>query len=318
MQLTELSPELADAADVLSDQLRNHLLRMAGIVEPHADAVDASFVRTLARKNLNLKVRSALLAIMPGAAARMLASGVTTSGFIEEVEYHGRRLAKLNVPPSQIIQALQDYDRLLCPLLESLEASEFANMQWVREQLQFCTILTLNNAYYQVREAETQAFYELFRVELESRNLDELLRRFLQTLMRVCRAEAAHLYLWGEGGPSRALLYAGSDSQGAVMAASHTSVSGRIARRLAHSKQIDPQGKDSDLILDSDWRSKSRWCWSVPLAVGDRMSGVMQFGFAKPYEWLPREQDLLLGAAERCLLAAEKARLVENLAAREE
>ena len=68
-------------------------------------------------------------------------------------------------------------------------------MQWVREQLHFCIILTLNNAYYQVREAETQAFYELFRIELESRNLDELLRRFLHALVQVCHADAGHLYL---------------------------------------------------------------------------------------------------------------------------
>jgi signal transduction histidine kinase len=44
----------------------------------------------------------------------------------------------------------------------------------------------------------------------------------------------------------------------------------------------------------------------------------MQFGFAKSYEWLPREQELLAAAAERCLMAAEKARLVEDLAQREE
>ena len=44
----------------------------------------------------------------------------------------------------------------------------------------------------------------------------------------------------------------------------------------------------------------------------------MQFGFAKSYEWLPREQELLAAAAERCLMAAEKARLMEDLAQREE
>ena len=44
----------------------------------------------------------------------------------------------------------------------------------------------------------------------------------------------------------------------------------------------------------------------------------MQFGFSKPYEWLPREQELLAAAAERCLMAAEKARLMEDLAQREE
>ena len=44
----------------------------------------------------------------------------------------------------------------------------------------------------------------------------------------------------------------------------------------------------------------------------------MQFGFTKPYEWLPREAELLSAAAERCLLAAQKARLMEDLARREE
>ena len=44
----------------------------------------------------------------------------------------------------------------------------------------------------------------------------------------------------------------------------------------------------------------------------------MQFGFSKHYEWLPREQELLAAAAERCLMAAEKQRLMEDLAQREE
>jgi signal transduction histidine kinase len=44
----------------------------------------------------------------------------------------------------------------------------------------------------------------------------------------------------------------------------------------------------------------------------------MQFAFSKSYEWLPREQDLLAVAAERCLMAADKARLMEDLAVREE
>jgi signal transduction histidine kinase len=54
------------------------------------------------------------------------------------------------------------------------------------------------------------------------------------------------------------------------------------------------------------------------LAADGRTAGVMQFAFSKPYEWLPREQDLLAAAAERCLMAAEKARLIEDLAQREE
>ena len=66
------------------------------------------------------------------------------------------------------------------------------------------------------------------------------------------------------------------------------------------------------------WHSRYASCWSIPLAADGRTAGVMQFGFAKPYEWLPREQELLAAAAERCLMAAEKARLMEDLAQREE
>src|SRR5256885_8471094 len=161
------------------------------------------------------KQRTALAAITPGAAARILAGGHTPLKFIEQVEYNGRRLAKLNLPPSAILEALQEYDQLLGPMLESLIPDEHANFQWVREQLHFCVILTLNNAYYQVREAETQAFYELFRIELESRNLDELLQRFLDSLVHVCQADAGRLYMLNEGG-SAWVLKAGAKETGEV------------------------------------------------------------------------------------------------------
>ncbi len=131
------------------------------------------------------------------------------------MEYNGRRLAKLNLPPSAILEALQEYDKLLSPMLEKLIPDEHANFQWVREQLHFCVILTLNNAYYQVREAETQAFYELFRVELESRNLEELLRRFLESLVHVCRADSGRLYMLNEGS-SAWVLRAGSPGPATV------------------------------------------------------------------------------------------------------
>jgi len=98
-------------------------------------------------------------------------------------------------------------------MLQSLIPDEHSNFQWVREQLHFLVILTLNNAYYQVREAETQAFYELFRVELESKNLEELLRRFLESLVHVCRADAGRLYMLDEDA-SAWVLKAGAPNPG--------------------------------------------------------------------------------------------------------
>ena len=328
MPLTEISPELADAADVLSDQLRVHLHRLAVFLLPHAETLDRRFLAKLKQgkfepRQFDPKIRVALASITPGAAARILASGQPPLKFIEQVEYNGRRLAKLNLPPSSIVEALQEYDRLLTPMLRKLLPNEYANFQWVREQLHFCVILTLNNAYYQVREAETQAFYELFRVELESRNLDELLRRFLNALVHVCHADAGHLYLLNDK-RSAWVLRAQAQTRGQNKPTWTEVPNGRARMRtLARSRQVELKQMElkdgaGTLLLEPGWKGRFQTVWSIPLAIGGRTAGVMQFGFSKAYEWLPREQELLAAAAERCLMAAEKARLMEDLAAREE
>src|ERR1700730_1059851 len=323
LQLTEIAPELADAADVLSDQLRVHLQRLAVFLLPHAETLDRKFFlklksRQFEPRQYEAKIRTALASITPGAAARIWASGQPPLKFIEQVEYNGRRLAKLNLPPSSIVEALQEYDRLLTPMLQKLLPNEYANFQWVREQLHFCVILTLNNAYYQVREAETQAFYELFRIELESRNLDELLRRFLQALVQVCQADAGHLYLLNDH-RSAWVLRAKAETR-VPNQPTFTEVRNSPAKlkMLSTSRQIDTRNGSGHLLLESGWKDHFKMCWSIPLAAGGRTAGVMQFGFSKPYEWLPREQELLAAAAERCLMAAEKQRLMEDLAHREE
>jgi signal transduction histidine kinase len=312
VQSAQLSPELADAADVLSDQLRVHLHRLAVLLQPHADQIDRKFLGRLRTLAFEPKQRAALAQITPGAAARILARGKAPLHFIEQVEYNGRRLAKLNLPPSAILEALQEYDRLLSPLLVSLLPDEHDNFQWVREQLHFCVILTLNNAYYQVREAETQAFYELFRIELESRNLEELLRRFLESLVHVCKADSGRLYMLNEDG-SAWVLQAGSPHAGAVSIPNRPG----LVRKLSKLRYMNG-GKHADFLLDEQWHTRYASCWSIPLAADGRTAGVMQFGFTDFYEWLPREQELLAAAAERCLMAAEKARLMEDLAQREE
>src|SRR5579871_5806136 len=124
----------------------------------------------------------ALANISPGAAARVFASGGSFTDFQEQVAYHSRRLAKLNVPPSQVAGALHAYEAGL----ESLPPETGS----LRRLLHDATLLELNNAYYQVREAETQAFYGLMRAELDATGLDDLLRRFIGILTRTFRAQA--------------------------------------------------------------------------------------------------------------------------------
>jgi signal transduction histidine kinase len=289
---------LADAADVLSDQLRIQLERLSLILKPHAGEVDARFRARLRKCRYDARQIKTLCDITPGAAARIFAADRPAHDFFELVEYSGRRLAKLNVPPVRIVRALREYDRVLDPVLILSHPDDYKNLRWAREQLQFCIILTLNNAYYQVREAETQAFFSLFHAELQAGSVDDLLRRFLQTLTRFCHAEDGRLLLFHrapDAAPSPMLL-----------------------RRLAKPRLI-AGGKDAEaMILDPQLRGRYPWFWSVPLTAKGHVAGLLQLAFSTEYHWLPRERELLDAAAERCLRVAEKARLMEDLAAREE
>jgi signal transduction histidine kinase len=313
VQTGQLSPELADAADVLSDQLRVHLQRLAVLLEPHTEKIERKFLSRLRALGFEPKQRLALSAITPGAAAMILAQGHPALKFIEQVEYNGRRLAKLNLPPSAILEALEEYDLVLTPTLQALLPEEDANFRWVREQLHFCVILTLNNAYYQVREAETQAFYELFRIEMEASNLEDLLRRFTESLVHVCRANAGRLYMLNEDSTEWELK-AASPKLEPFSAPNQAG----LMKKLSKPRYLNGNGHTSGVILDKSWQDRFECCWSIPLAANGRTAGVMQFGFSKVYEWLPREQELLAAASERCLMAAEKQRLMEDLAQREE
>ncbi|MCC7497356.1 MAG: GAF domain-containing sensor histidine kinase [Bryobacterales bacterium] len=316
---------LADAADVLSDQLRTQLHCLAQLLAPKSTMLDRRFMAPLRGLKLDRKQRLALRAITAGAAARMIGSGHGLPDFLEQVEYNGRRLAKLNVVPAVIVKALEEYDSLLRQIVHNRSAEEESNFRWVRDQLNFCILLSLNKAFYQVREAETSAFFELFRIELEARSLEELLNRFLSTLTTYCHADASNLYMFDEHTDNWVLRSSVRPKKAGGRKKKEDpllmpAVSSHLVRRpnIARAGHIAAGSRSEKILLDAAWHGRYRSFWTVPLFSGERLAGVMQFAFAKPYEWLPREQELLRAAGERCMAAAEKAKLLEDLAAREE
>jgi len=247
----------------------------------------------------------------------MLASRRLPPDFIEQVEYHGRRLAKLNLPSERIVLAFREYELLLAGLAGRLDANQRARLNQALEQWQFCVVVTLNNAFRQVADAETETCHALFCNELESAGLDELLQSLLESLARFCRAEAAALYLRGPKAGQWSVRAVTGPPGGGPTLARGDAVRVRAPGRLAAGRCSVRRDGRRGLALDPAWASCYRTCWSVPLLEKGELAGVMQFGFCGPYEWLPREVHVLLAAAERCLLAAGKARLVEELAARE-
>lgn len=322
---TQGSPQgssvLANAAHILKDPVRKPLQRLAAWLSPLLAGMEKRYVTRLEQLGYEPRQIAALTAITAGNAARLItASGPSRAAlleFLEQVEYSGRRLAKLNLAPGGIQQALHEFDRILLPSIERLARNKSGEFRWVNEQLHFCVLLTLNNAYYQVREQETQAYSELFRIELESRGLHELLRRFLTTLASLHHADSACLFFVDK--QEQVLLPMAFVGEGTKTPPHLVEHDPFLHAAVAKPFCLQHHGpEDQSLVLDRRSASRYATTWSVPLLDGNRLRGVMQFRFKKAYEWLPREQDLLEIAAERCLMAAEKARLMEDLAAREE
>ena len=308
---------VAESVGLLSDRLQELLGHLATVLTPNVRKLERPFLSHLCREGHDPAQRRALLAVSLIEVVRLLSAGKSLASFFEGVEYSGRRLAKMNLPPAAVVRSLGDFNEILEVQLRKLCPDDVADFQWVRDQLLFCTILTLNNAYYQVRADEARGFYELSRVELASNSLRDLLPNVLQVLERTFRASAGSLFLW-EDEPGRWVRQAafgpgcsGGGTQLVVPAAS-------AHRRQLSSARLLKCGKASArLLLDSSWPEHYQTCWSVPLVQAGEAVGVIQLGFSKSYTWLPRETEFLLAAAERCWQAIEKTRLIEDLANRE-
>jgi signal transduction histidine kinase len=304
------------SASMLNEQLESHLERLSRVLAPYVDQIDRKFVRRLRDLGYPRPQIEGLSRITSGAAARTFQAGKRGLHFFESVSRAGWWLAKLNLPPSEVMRALQEYDHLLRPHLASLSGEELAGFQWVREQLQFCVILALNEAYYHVREAETQALHQIFRIELEAQNIDVLFRRFLEAVTAVCQADSGHLFLLDRAAGVWQLS-ASTATGVSRQAVPSVKNSFALSRQLSEPRTII-RARYGKSLLDPGWRRRYASCWSFPLIENGKLAGVMQFGFRHHKDWLPRDQDLLAGAVERCLMAAQKMRLVEDLAFREQ
>jgi signal transduction histidine kinase len=251
---------------LLTAAARRYVARMTQAIAPNADGLDGRFRTLLRRRGCDAAESRAYLAITPAAASRL----PSLRGFLEQVEYNGRRLAKLNVQPGEARRTLRAFGPLLDAVLPG-------RLEPAREQLYLATVLALHEAFYQVREAEAQAFFGLYRAEAEANGLDDLLRRFVRILTHTFHARAGRLLLL------------------------ERPVRGRLAKPL-YVERGQPLER---LIADPEMRGRYASYWSFPM----RPAALLQFGFAVSYPWLPREATLLDAVAERCRKAIEKARM---------
>jgi len=252
------------AGAILTPAARRHILRMIGAITPQVRRLNRQFAAWLNERPYSAEQIRAFLAITPAAAAR--ARGLHR--FLGQVAENGSRLAKLNLPPAEVEEALWAFARFLDALLGE-------QFRPAREQLQLVTTLVLHQAYYQVREAESQAFFGIYCAEAEAEGLEDLLRRFVRILTHTLGAQAGRLVLQPP------------------------------ENQTAQPRYIERGGPAEALVADSGMRGRYASYWSYPLAP----LGVVQFGFPAPRRWLPRELSLLESVAVRCREAWEQSRL---------
>jgi hypothetical protein len=125
----------------------------------------------------------ALEAITPPATSHC----PSLAAFLKQIRPCGRYLAKWNFSLAKINRSLMKFDQLAGALLAAVRLP-VSRFYWPR-------ISWLNQAFYEVREAESQAFFGLHRAETEARDLNDLVARFARVLVKALGADAAHLVL---------------------------------------------------------------------------------------------------------------------------
>jgi signal transduction histidine kinase len=254
---------------LLTPAARRHIARMARAIAPSAARLERQFRASLVRRGLDRDRTGAFLAITPAAAARL----GSVAAFLKQVEDNGRRLAKLNVGSAEVRDVLREFGTIADESLDGRFAPS-------REQLHLATILVLQQAFYRVREAETQAFFGLERAEAEAGGLEDMQRRFARVLARAFGARTARLLLL----PRPA--------------------AGGLARPFAIAR-----GGYGQRLLARGMKEGCRSWWSLPLSA----VAVVQLGFREPRRWLPRELALVEAAAQRCRDAGERGRLEREI-----
>ena len=249
---------------------RRHLHLLAQALRPLARRLQRRFREQLGEYPFDGLQCRALLAVTAVAAARLR----TLDQFFEQVEYNGRRLAKLNLPPSEVMQILNQFAGEVRTVLQGAHGPAC-------EQLHLLTALALNQAYFEVREAEAQAFYGLHRAETESTGMDDLLGRLVRVLTRTFGAHSGRLLLLDQP----------------------------PAGRLAHPLYIRRGRPEEPLIACPEMRATCASYWSFPV----RDVAMIQLGFHAEYPWLPREVALMQAAAERCYAAIQRVRVEREI-----
>jgi signal transduction histidine kinase len=239
------------------------------------------------------------------------------NGFFEHLTYIGSRLSKLDVDLRLVRRSLAAYERESEPYIAAI-FGDVERPLAAMETLSSAVFACLSNAYFDTRAREKNALLRVLDAELVDAKLDAMLQRVLEITCKTFDASMGVVLLKEADSDllrMEALVGWDAKHRGEFSIALGQGICGSIARsgepELVMDVARDPR------LLATEVKEKAKTLWGMPIRYDGQVIGVILIGFAKPYEWMPTERNLLKAIADRSALAINRARMTQTLRERE-
>src|SRR5262249_11209299 len=159
------------------------------------------------------------------------------------------------------------------------------------------------------RTRENQCLLAILDAELSDWKLGDMLQRVLELTATNFQACAGAVLLRDEESDLlrvEAVLGLDESLRGEYSIPLGKGFAGQVAH-TGEAEMVIDAGRDGR-ILHPGLKNCVKSLWAMPIKYSGRTIGVMLIGFAKPYEWLPTERELLRVIADRSALAIHRTR----------
>ena len=297
----------------LKDSLRELLVEILGALNPYyADVTERWRERVASEFGFARRELGALERLSLNTAHSFFSHG-DLPGFFENVDYFGMRLAKLQVDTRAVARSMEIYQELCEPYLSGLFGVRLKEVTATLDVLKSATFVTVSGAYF---DAKTREFATLLRVldaELASGEISTMFEKVLEITSANFNASMAAILLRHPEGDGFK-LQCSLGVEGLVPDDTQFELERGFCGSLASTGEPEMilDVANDPRILHPAVKERATSLWGVPLKSGKNVIGAMVLGFARPYEWLPNERDLM-----RAVMAIERSQMTEELRARE-
>ena len=311
----------------LKDSIRARIVELASGLKPHFAAINAAWrARMFEEFELDGRAMAALERLTLGTGFT-ISCQADFNNFFENLSYFGTRLSKLQVDTRIANRALELFQAICETKIAELFTDQYLEMLAAMEMFSSAAFVAVSGAYYDNQRIESTALLSVLDAELSAGSVSSLLDQVVQITTRTFAATVGAILLRDDEDMLHVHASFGMeenplDEIGIPLGRGFT---GAIAQ--TGEPDILPDVEHSHGLLNPHLVKKARALWGMPLKTpksksipgipADTVIGVIIIGFAKPYQWLPTERDLLRAIADRSALAIERARIGEVLRERE-